>query len=70
MAAQWMEERGLVGDLLGYMVVRDEKGDTFTDWDGVIHSDRRDAEVEVLTAKRRESLYEWYLAEVRRAGDA
>jgi hypothetical protein len=52
---------------LGYMVVRDEKGDTFADWDGKIHSEREDGELEILTAKRREPLYEWYLAEVRRA---
>jgi hypothetical protein len=53
--------------VLGFMVVRDEKGYTFADWDGKIHGEREDGELEVLAAKRREPLYEWYLAEVRRA---
>ena len=52
---------------LGYMVVRDENGLVVADWDAAIHTERRDGELEVLTAKRREPLYEWYLAEVRRA---
>jgi hypothetical protein len=53
----------------GYMVVRDENGVMVADWDAVIHGTRELGELELLEAKRREPLYEWHLAEVRRAGD-
>lgn len=52
---------------LGYIVVRDENGQMVCDWDGVIHAVREGADTELAAARRQEPLYEWYVAEVRRA---
>lgn len=66
MADKWMEDRGLVGRVMGYLVVRDEGGHVVCDWDGEIHQFPERADAELVAAKRDEPLYEWYVAEVRR----
>lgn len=53
--------------VLGYMVVRDEDGTVVADWDAESHATYDEANAELEQALTEEPLYEWYLAELRRA---
>lgn len=56
--------------VLGYMVVRDEDGQVVADWDAECHPTYDVAAAGLERALTEEPLYEWFLVEVRRAGDA
>lgn len=55
---------------LGYMVVRDEDGVIVADWDAEAHTAYDQAVRELGSCREDEPLYDWFLVELRRAGDA